>query len=268
MDYNKARPNVELLSHFYRYGALALTKVQPRTVFCADTKEMAAAFGSMIGREVVEVSVAMEPPRNGPLVPHRLSEHPVVVYQGHMSQLKGFHLLPETILTCSKQISSRPHFVVQVQSRAQTKLLPVVQWLERQPASHVRLVEGALSAEEYFEMMQQAEIVLLPYSLSYYGHCSSGVFAEAAALGKVIVVPEGTVAARQGREFDLGVVAAKTWNGAGLAEAIAEALRRWEELQAKALAGAEAFRRSQSVETFWESLLAALRMDVATAGVR
>jgi hypothetical protein len=107
-------------------------------------------------------------------------------------------------------------------------------------------------------MLADADIVLLPYSPSFYGRCSSGVFAEAAALGKVMVVLEGTVAARQAREFDLGVVAASAWTGAALAEAVGTAVRDRVRLQAQATAAAARFRSEQSVENFWSRLLAAL----------
>jgi glycosyltransferase involved in cell wall biosynthesis len=122
-----------------------------------------------------------------------------------------------------------------------------------------------LSPDTYFKLMSEADVVLLPYSLDYYGHCSSGVFAEAAALGKVIVVPEGTVAARQGREFGLGLVAAKAPMAEALAEAIAEAARNWDALNRQARASAGAFREAQSVKTFWTRLLAALGGRAAAA---
>src|SRR5690606_14231043 len=96
------------------------------------------------------------------------------------------------------------------------------------------------------------------YSPSYYGHCSSGVFAEAASMGRVMVVPAGTVAARQGRECGLGVVEADAWTAPALADAVATAWRDRPALRARAAAAAADFRRSQSVAAFWDRLLAAL----------
>lgn len=255
MDYVKGRANREMLAHFFRYAAQAVIGTQPRTVFCADTREMCEAFQHVLGCPVLEVPVAMDPPE----ITARPAggARPNVAYVGHMSQLKGFHLLPEIIRGCLNH-SPRPQFTVQIQNRSQRGLEPLVQWFERQPASEVRLVEGAQSPDAYYQLLADADVVLLPYSPSFYGHCSSGVFAEAAALGKVIVVPADTVAARQGREFDLGVVAASSWTGAALADAVGIAVRDRDRLQAKAAAAANRFRSEQSVGNFWSRLLAAL----------
>jgi glycosyltransferase involved in cell wall biosynthesis len=216
---------------------------------------MCEAFHGVLGCPVLEVPVAMDPPAIVSGAAGRA--RPGVAYVGHMSQLKGFHLLPEIIRGCTGQ-SPRPQFTVQIQNRSQRGMEPLVQWFDRQPASEVRLVEGAQSPDSYYRMLADADIVLLPYSPSFYGRCSSGVFAEAAALGKVMVVPEGTVAARQAREFDLGVVAASAWTGAALAEAVGTAVRDRVRLQAQATAAAARFRSEQSVENFWSRLLAAL----------
>ena len=261
MDYVSGRANREMLAHLFRYAAQALAAVQPRTVFCTDTREMANAFQAMLGLPVLELPIALDPPGTGPLPARARATRPTVVYQGHLSALKGFHLLPEIITHCAK-LNPRPQFVVQVQNRAQGGMSPVLQWFDRQPASEVRIVEGALSPQAYFELLATADIVLLPYALSYYGTCSSGVFAEAAALGKVIVVPEGTVAARQGRDYGLGVVPAREWTAPALAEAVGAALRDCTKLEARARAAANRFREEQSTHTFWDRLMAALPAPV------
>ena len=256
MDYVKGRANHVMLAHFFRYAAQAVLSAQPRTVFCADTREMSEAFQGVFGCPVLEVPVAMDPPAEVPAQP-AAGGRPNVAYVGHMSQLKGFHLLPEIIRGCLG-FSPRPQFTVQIQNRSQRGFEPLVQWFDRQPASEVRLVEGAQTPEAYYQMLAAADVVLLPYAPTFYGRCSSGVFAEAAALGKVIVVPEGTVAARQGREYDLGVVVASAWTGAAIAEAVGTALKDKARLQTAAGAAASRFRSEQSVEAFWSRLIAAL----------
>ena len=256
MDYVKGRANHVMLAHFFRYAAQAVLGAQPRTVFCADTREMSEAFQGVLGCPVLEVPVAMDPPSEISTAPAP-GARPNVVYLGHMSQLKGFHLLPDIIRGCVGH-APRPQFTVQIQNRAQRGFEPLVQWFDRQPSSEVRLVDGAQTPDEYYRLMAAADIVLLPYAPTFYGRCSSGVFAEAAALGKVIVVPEGTVAARQGRESGLGVVVASSWTGAAIAEAVGRAVGEKARLQAMAQASAARFRSEQSVENFWSRLLAAL----------
>lgn len=256
MDYVRARANHEMLATFFRYAALAVLNAQPRTVFCADTREMCEAFQAVLGCPVLEVPVSMDPP-DVSKAPSASDLRSNVTYLGHMSQLKGFHLLPEIIRECLK-LSPRPRFTVQIQNQNQRGFESLVQWFGRQPMSDVSVVSGSQSTDAYYDLLSGADIVLLPYSPSYYGRCSSGVFAEAAALGKVMVVPENTVAARQSREFDLGVVIASSWTSRALADAVGAAVREKKSLQTKADSAAARFRAEQSVENFWSRLLGAL----------
>ena len=110
----------------------------------------------------------------------------------------------------------------------------------------------------YYEMLGQADIVLLPYSPNFYGHGSSGVFTEAASVGKVVVVSPGTVPARQAAEFNLGVVVAKKWEPLAMADAVAESLQNLIQLKAKAKVGAPAYRAEQCAAVLWDRIFAKL----------
>lgn len=260
MAYNKARAHAELIALYYRYSTRALAAIQPRTVLAADTREMAQAFQAITGLPVHELTIAMEPPAADPTVRPAADGRPVVAYLGHTSQLKGFHFLPE-IVHRGLQRRPRPRFVIQVQDRQaalRDRMGAVLTLLDRFVGPDVELVSGALPPEAYYRLLNRADIVILPYSSQYYGTCSSGVFAEAAALGKVIVAPAGTVPARQAVEHGLGAVIAPEWTAGSLAAAVAEATSNLPALQARAAAAAEAFRADQSVTAFWDRLFAAL----------
>jgi glycosyltransferase involved in cell wall biosynthesis len=183
-----------------------------------------------------------------------------VVYQGSTSTLRGFHFLPEIIERCAK-LSPRPRFVVQVQSAEAARTLqlgPTLDHLDRLVGDDLRLIKGAMTPGDYFGMLADADIVLLPYSPDFYGHGSSGVFTESASLGKVVVVSPSTVPARQGREFGLGVTVAGQWTAPAMAEAVASALQRLPALQQQAEAAAPRFRRENCAEAFWDQLLGAV----------
>ncbi len=261
MDYVQARANKELIALYYRYAAQRLLAVQPRSRICADTRELAQAYTEITGLPVLELPnpmdvsllIAETPVREGRLAP-------LVVYQGHTSPLRGFHFLPEVIERCA-QLHPRPRFLIQIQNLENTPkmgLADFVQRLERMQGPHVELVYGPLEMAAYYDMLRRADVVLLPYSPSFYGHGSSGVFTEAASVGKVVVVSPGTVPARQGREGDLGVVAAQTWEPAAMAEAVAQALQQLPALQAKAQAGAPAYRAEQCAAVLWDRVFAEL----------
>ena len=56
----------------------------------------------------------------------------------------------------------------------------------------VQTFDRSLSQEEYWKIFHQADIVLLPYDTEEYRARTSGIFAEAMALGKHAVIPRGT----------------------------------------------------------------------------
>jgi hypothetical protein len=86
-------------------------------------------------------------------------------------------------------------------------------------------------------------------------------------MGKVIVVPAGTVSARQAKEYAAGVVCAEEFSAPALATAVSAAIARLSELRVMAGAAAPKFRADQSVQSFWDQLLAATAATtpVATA---
>lgn len=272
MDYVQSRANKDLIALYYRYTARVLKSVQPRSTLCADTRELAAAYQQITSQPVLELpnpmdvaslvavsaSAAETPPVSRPAAS---TAGPLVVYQGHTSALRGFHFLPDIIDRCAKLVP-RPRFLVQVQNRESAAgggLGPALTRLDRlaaTPGSGVKLVEGALSPGDYFEMLGQADLILLPYSPTFYGFGSSGVFTESASAGKVVVVSPNTVPARQGVEYGLGVVTAQTWDPASMAEAVAKALSRLPELRAQAAAAAPRFRSEQSAQVLWDKVFA------------
>jgi glycosyltransferase involved in cell wall biosynthesis len=188
------------------------------------------------------------------------SGRPTIVYQGHTSALRGLHFLPDIIERCAK-ISPRPHFVVQIQSNdpaPNNPLRPTLDRLAKLAGDDLTLVNGELSATDYFSLLAAADIILLPYSPTFYGCGSSGVFTEAASAGKVVVVSQGTVPARQGREFALGVVTASQWTSAAMAQAVANAVQNLPALKEAAARGAPRFRADQCARVLWDKLLAAV----------
>ena len=265
MDYVQTRANKDLIALYYRFAAQRLLVVQPRTLICADTRELADAYTNIIGLPVLELpnpmDVSMLITESFHAQTHADKTAPLIVYQGHTSPLRGFHFLPEIIERCT-QLSPPPRFLIQIQNPENTKsmgLCDTVKRLERLKGPNVELVYGALDVQPYYDMLGRADIILLPYSPSFYGHGSSGGFTEAASVGKVVVVSPGTVPARQGKEFDLGVVTANKWEPASMAEAVAQALRNLPLLQTKAKGGAPAYRAEQCAAVLWDRVFAALR---------
>lgn len=261
MDYVQSRQNKDMIAIYYRYAVRQLLATHPRTLICADTTELTNTYRQITSAPVLELPNPMDVSALlANAAPRPASGRPTIVYQGHTSPLRGFHFLPEIIERCAK-LTPRPRFVVQVQNRDSAlamKMGPVLQRLEGQQGEHLRLINGPLQQPDYLNLLNEADIVLLPYSPTFYGHGSSGVFTEAASIGKVVIATIGTVPVRQGKDYRLGVIAATHWTAPAMAEAVAIALQRLPALQQQAAAAAPRYRTDNCAHAFWEKLLNAV----------
>lgn len=71
-----------------------------------------------------------------------------------------------------------------------------------------RLLFSALATADYYDLLAQADIVLLPYWRSIYARRTSGVFVEALSAGKPVVVTEDTWMADQLSRHGAGLLCA------------------------------------------------------------
>jgi len=108
----------------------------------------------------------------------------------------------------------------------------------------VELVEGMLPTEDYYAMLDRLDIVVLPYR-ERYEVSGSGVFVEALTLGKVLVTPERGWMADFARKYGSEPVTFGELTGESILAALEDAVDRYPELSARALAAAETWNAEQ-----------------------
>ncbi len=215
----------------------------------ADTESLAAQFAALSGQKVRPVPLPVEmpplpPPRPLPALPH-------VVFAGGARAEKGFSQLPEAIAV----VAGRARFTVQ-SGPVGADADPLVQRAQRQLRARpdVTLVEQALEPAEYAALMASADLLLLPYDGGIYGARSSGILAEALALGLPAVVPDGcwmAEAAGPGRAVFIPP-------GAAPGPSLATALDRLPELTESARWEAPAWRAKHNPDALLQALLGPL----------
>ena len=252
MPYLQRRPNKEVIPLLFRYSMRRLAGDHPRTRFTSDTEEMVKQFAALSGLPVHLLPLPLIMPYD--TASPADGSRPSVVYLGHASMLKGFHLLGDVL----KRVlagADAPHFVVQCYGEGQ--LCGMLKKATAQlPPEKLTLIEGTVDADAYARLLRGADIVLLPYAREFYGWASSGIFSEAMSLAKVIVASEGTWPAQQLEKFAGGGVIIKTLDAAGIADAIGAAVRSLKPLQERASAAAAAWRAHHSAASFVDKLLA------------
>jgi glycosyltransferase involved in cell wall biosynthesis len=252
MPYLQQRPNKEMIPLIYRFAMRRLVECHPRTRFCSDTEEMVKQFAALsnLPIQLLPMPLLIEAPDRNAETKSRAN----VVFLGHASMLKGFHLIPQ-IVRRGLAAADAPHFVIQSYGEARL-CANVEKALDDVPADGLTLVRGAVDAVAYRRLLHSADIVLFPYAPEFYGWASSGIFAEAMSLGKVAVVTSGTWPARQLETFAGGGVVSRTLDAEGVAAATLQAVRTLPQLRERAARAAPAWRKHHSPANFVDRLLA------------
>ncbi|WP_439595562.1 glycosyltransferase [Falsiroseomonas sp.] len=212
----------------------------------ADTEQLAAEFAALSGLVVRPVPLPVVVP---PLVPRTAGQPPHVVFAGGARAEKGFSQLPEAIAA----VAGRARFTVQ-SGRVGADSDPLVQRAHRllRARADVTLIEHALNPADYAALLAGADLLLLPYDGAVYGARSSGILAEALALGTPAVVPAGCWMADAAGP-DRAVLIPR---GAPPGAALAAALARLPQLAAAAREAAQQWRDRHNPDSLLRALVA------------
>ena len=169
-----------------------------RIHFYTDTKELShdysqlgsLPFGVLPIPFRSELIDASRPDRSQPL---RLA------YLGEARDEKGFHWLPDLIddLMDKYVRTGKARFLLQANVSSpqyNPRSSRMLDKLKQYPREQVELfgLGTPLTPQEYYALVSQADVVLLPYERNRYRACSSGTLAEAIAGGRPAVVPAGS----------------------------------------------------------------------------
>jgi hypothetical protein len=140
--------------------------------------------------------------------PSRTTEPPApdtplhFIYLGDARAEKGFPHLPRIIQDLWADYVERGRVRFSLQSyfnipQGESPVLVACAQLEGYPGDKVLLIDQALTSERYWELLIEGDAVLLPYDPDHYYARSSGIFVEALAAARPVIVPAGTWMALQ-----------------------------------------------------------------------
>ncbi|HEX3861836.1 MAG TPA: glycosyltransferase, partial [Stellaceae bacterium] len=168
--------------------------------------------------------------------PERQPDGPLTaVYLGDARQEKGYQYLPQALAGLWRDYvaTGRVRFVLQSNFNTpggEPGILTAAQNLAGFPATTLKT--KALTPPEYYGILAEADLVLIPYSPQCYRYRSSGVLVEAMGAGKVVVTSDQSWMATQVAR-DHAVLFDEP---AGIGPAIAAAIDRFDALSAAAQA--------------------------------
>ncbi len=236
------------------YDLLRETHAGGRLHLLSDSETLCRRYEELIGCSLSLVPIPQSLPysssNNGDVSKRAIR----LGYLGNARDNKGFPQLPKLIEACEGEISAGTmEFRCQLhrssgQEPASQAALDAMQTLPVTP------VFGELDGKSYYNLLQQLDVVLLPYELKYYRSQTSGIFSDALAYGKVVVVPENTWMADQLRDHGAGIIYDSS-RPDGLSSAVKKLPGCYPELKNKALKGASKWLSEQSPRRFIEEIV-------------
>lgn len=232
-----------------RIGSLAPGKLLVGT----DTKLIAREFENLLGAEVAHIPLPLKLPEARPRDTYSDQVH--LVFLGGSQEKRGFHLLPDAL---SEAMGKFPNLRATVQvshpERASNKFLaPLVDKL-RQLGPRLKIIEGEIDETEFYQRIVSSDAVLLPYDPKIYAKRSSQMLAEAASLGRPVIVTRGGFLEHEVAAAGMVGVLCERFDSSALAEAIARFVTNRRQLVEQAWASGSLLRKSHRVEDFVDCL--------------
>ena len=255
MHYNANRGYTSTIEFLYRFVLSKLIERHPRTFLLSDTDTISLFYNRISGLPVTLAPIpqlAYEDdyePR-----PVATDNTLSVLYIGNVSPYRGCNFIAGIVDAILDEFSN-VRFTVQVKANHDSDSARMMVAISDAHTERVQFLFGQLTPDEYVKTMQSADIVLLPYMPSYYYFGSSGVFAEAAAMGKVIVITKGTTMETTAYKFDLGSIFAEEYTQESFVSALKAAIKDFDALDQKARNSYMRFARENSPEGFLDHLL-------------
>ncbi len=131
-----------------------------------------------------------------------------IVYLGAAREEKGFLLLPKIIKKTlqHQELKKNIHFTIQCSPQIigySPSIKKAIARLKKYPSDLVHLIEHKQSMEDYYAMLDNADVVLLCYQQNKYQYRGSGIAVEAISSAKIVIVSPDTFPAEIAGEAGL-----------------------------------------------------------------
>jgi hypothetical protein len=175
-----------------------------------------------------------------------------VAFLGYQRLEKGYHLIPGVV----RDLFGRRLPVKVLIHNSAPGVSLINQELRCLASSNrnITLIEEPEDESRWQDLLDSADLVVLPYEASRYRESGSGVATEAVSGGIPMVVPRGTTMATLAANYQGSATTFSHWGVKEIADAIEKAVFGFEILATKAEAGALAWRRNNGVELFVDQL--------------
>jgi len=136
----------------------------------------------------------------------KIKKNICITYLGPARSEKGFNYLPDVVMSFYKNnqyYGGNAKFLIQcVLDEFDSNMKMVKQSIRKlkvlsNNGFSVSLIDKSLTISDYYSFLNESDIILLPYDPHKYKYRGSGIFIEALAYGKFVIVSDGTCMANE-----------------------------------------------------------------------
>jgi glycosyltransferase involved in cell wall biosynthesis len=251
---NKLKDQWSHHTPFYRRaGKLFLPRYSRRCLFFTFDQAITDDYAELLNlpvRTMPTVHAGLRAPR---LRKRDRSGKVNVAFLGHQRPEKGYDLIPDIV----RRLFDRRLPVRLLVHNSAPGDSETSRELRRMAAANtdISLVEEPGDQLRWQQLLDKADLIVLPYEPNRYRQSGSGIATEAVSEGIPMVVPPGTTMETLAVTYQGCAMTFARWGATEIADAIERALGEFEPLAREAETGALVWRRNNGVELFVDRLL-------------
>ncbi len=171
-------------------------------------------------------------------------------YPGNVQKAKGFDVLVDAL---NKTDLDAGHFKIRTFiSYLQKELQAWINDLPKHP--NVEIIGGSLSTDEYSKLLQDADVILLPYRAADFGGRTSGIYADAIILEKPVVITRETWGGNYTEKYGNGI-GFSDGNAEEMQNAIRQIIKEYPQRKQAAIKAKKQWLEENGIAAFCKELL-------------
>ncbi|WP_324282705.1 glycosyltransferase [Cyanobacterium aponinum UTEX 3222] len=173
------------------------SKLYPNKIeFYTDTEELVNRYNSLSPVKLKLIPVPFRQEKLKENIVKKDDNYPIhIVFLGDARKEKGYLYLPEIVENLWQDYLSNNKLKITIQSNFNNQDREIVTSrliLETYPEDKVKIIKNPLTTSAYYQLLNSADLLIIPYDNYSYRYRTSGVLTESLAAGKPVIVPKDT----------------------------------------------------------------------------
>jgi len=242
-------PDFRKSSYFDEYNFILKNLTQSPLHIYADTQEAQTAF-----EEYFDIKLPYFPMFSvsdfGEIREKEITNSLQFCYPGNVQKAKGFDIL---VAALNSVDLTKGHFKVRTFISYLQKELQG--WINDLPKhKNIEIISGSLSTIEYSQLLQETDVILLPYRAADFGGRTSGIYADAVILGKPVIITGETWGGNYTKKYGNGICFTDG-NAKEMKEAIQQIIEKFPQIKLAAIAAKKQWLKENGIAAFSKELL-------------